>query len=224
MDESAPIIRLRGVSFAYNHHRQVLKNLDFDFFEGQRAGLRGVNGSGKTTLFHLIMGLLSPEKGVVEIFGRARARERDFREVRAKIGFVFQDADDQLFCPTVAEDVAFGPLNLGLSHDQARAVVRETLALLGLTGFEDRITYKLSGGEKKLVSLATVLAMKPRLLLLDEPTTGLDEQTTERFIGVLRESGLPYLIISHDRKFLSRTVDAFFRMDGGGISREVVGD
>ena len=133
------------------------------------------------------------------------------------MGFVFQDADDQLFCPTVAEDVAFGPLNLGASHTEARAVVRETLDLLGLNGFENRITYKLSGGEKKLVSLATVLSMKPKMLLLDEPTTGLDEETTERLVGILNQSDLPYLIISHDREFLHRTTDHLYRIDHGRI-------
>ena len=124
----------------------------------------------------------------MEILGRERTKEADFKDVRAALGFVFQDADDQLFCPTVAEDIAFGPLNLGATQDQARKLVRETLETLGLSGFEDRVTYKLSGGEKKLVSLGTVLAMKPRMLLLDEPTTGLDEETVERIIKVLLDS------------------------------------
>ena len=217
MDESTPIINIENISFSYNHHRPVLEDVSLQFLPGQRAGLIGANGSGKTTLFHLIMGLLTPTGGRIEIFGQQRKKENDFKEVRSRIGFVFQDADDQLFCPTVAEDVAFGPLNLGLGHDEVRRVVSETLDLLGLSGFEDRITYKLSGGEKKLVSLATVLAMKPDMLLLDEPTTGLDEKTTERFIKVLLESGLPYLIISHDRDFLNKTVNSFFRMETGSI-------
>ncbi|MBU2547516.1 MAG: energy-coupling factor ABC transporter ATP-binding protein [Proteobacteria bacterium] len=218
MVEPAELIRLRGIRFGYDHHRPpVLESLDFTFRSDQRAGLVGPNGSGKTTLVHIIMGLLIPEAGRVEILGRERRKEADFREVRAGIGFVFQDADDQLFCPTVAEDVAFGPLNLGATHAQARAVVEETLDRLGLAGFGDRVTYKLSGGEKKLVSLATVLAMKPRMLLLDEPTTGLDEETTRRIAGVIRELGLPYLIVSHDREFLARTTDSTFRMRGGRV-------
>jgi cobalt/nickel transport system ATP-binding protein len=208
---------MQGVSFAYDQGPAVLDSLDFAFGPRERAGLVGPNGSGKTTLFHLIMGLAAPTSGRLVILGRERRKEADFREVRAAVGFVFQDADDQLFCPTVAEDVAFGPLNLGASHDQARAVVRETLDLLGLNGFENRITYKLSGGEKKLVSLATVLSMKPKMLLLDEPTTGLDEETTERLVRILNESELPYLIISHDREFLLRTTDRLYRMDRGRI-------
>jgi len=219
MVESAPLIRLQGVSFAYNHHRPVLDRLDLTFFPGERAGLIGPNGSGKTTLFHVIMGLLKPSAGRLEIFGRERQAEADFREVRTRIGFLFQEADDQLFCPTVAEDVAFGPLNLGKSHAEARAIVRETLERLGLAGFEDRITYKLSGGEKKLVALATVLAMKPEMLLLDEPTSGLDHRTRETIIEVLTESGLPYLIISHDRDFLSRTATSFLQMENGRLTK-----
>ena len=217
MDQSDPLIQLQGISFAYDHGPMVLDNLDFSFGPREKAGLVGPNGSGKTTLFHLIMGLITPSSGRLVILGKERRKEADFREVRAAVGFVFQDADDQLFCPTVAEDVAFGPLNLGATHAEARAVVQETLALLGLNGFENRITYKLSGGEKKLVSLATVLSMKPKMLLLDEPTTGLDEETTERLVGILNDFQLPYLVISHDREFLHRITDHLYRIDHGRI-------
>lgn len=221
MDEHLPLINIEGVSFAYDPGRPVLEDLDFSLWPGERAGLVGPNGSGKTTLFHVIMGLLTPSAGRVEVLGRERHREADFREVRARVGFLFQDPDDQLFCPTVAQDIAFGPLNLGLSHAQARSVVSETLELLGLPGFEDRVTYKLSGGEKKLVSLATVLAMGPGLLLLDEPAAGLDEATTDRIAGVLLESGLPYLIISHDPEFLSRTTTRLFFIDNGRVREKL---
>lgn len=219
MDASDRIIHLEHIQFAYTPSKLVFENLEFSFHSAERAGLIGHNGSGKTTLVHLIMGLLHPQAGRIEIFGRDRAREADFVEVRARIGFLFQDPDDQLFCPTVAEDVAFGPLNLGLPKDQVREVVGETLDRLGLAGFEDRVTYKLSGGEKRLVSLATILAMKPDMLLLDEPVAGLDEETTDRLVDLLGELGLPYLIISHDREFLSRTVQGLYRMDAGQVTR-----
>ncbi|MFH1092244.1 MAG: ABC transporter ATP-binding protein [Pseudomonadota bacterium] len=218
MVESGPLIKLAGVSFAYDHGPLVLDSVDFSFYPGDRAGLTGANGSGKTTLSQVIMGLLSPSGGRLEIFGAERKTEKDFREVRAGIGFVFQDADDQLFCPTVAEDVAFGPLNLGATHAEARSRVSETLEILGLAGFEDRVTYKLSGGEKKLVALATVLVMRPQMLLLDEPTAGLDEATNHRIAGVLLESKLPYLIISHDREFLSRTTSKTFLIEKGRVT------
>jgi cobalt/nickel transport system ATP-binding protein len=117
----------------------------------------------------------------------------------------------------VIEDVAFGPLNMGQSPEEAKRTVTTTLNSLKLSGFEDRITYKLSGGEKRLVSLATVLAMNPEFLILDEPTSGLDEKTTERLIETLKESGLGYMIISHDRDFIKRTVTKLIQMKDGQI-------
>ena len=138
-----------------------MKNLDFEFHKGDRIGLVAPNGSGKTTLFHVIMGLLKPSAGRIVIFGQTRRKEKDFIDVRHRIGLLFQDADDQLFSPTVLEDVAFGPLNLGKTKQEALDISRRTLSFLGLSGFENRITFKLSGGEKRLVSLATILAMEP---------------------------------------------------------------
>ncbi len=219
------VIRFSGVSFGYGPGgaKAVFGGLDFSLREGCRAGLVGANGSGKTTLFHLVMGLLRPQAGKVEVFGRECRTEEDFRLVRTQVGLLFQDPDDQLFCPTVAEDVAFGPLNLGASRAEAHAIVHETLARLGLEGFEERVTFNLSGGEKRLVSLATVLAMRPRLLLLDEPTAGLDEPTTKRIVELLRSPGFSYLIISHDRDFLAQTVETTYRLEGGrirGVSEE----
>jgi cobalt/nickel transport system ATP-binding protein len=163
------------------------------------------------------MGLAFPESGRVEIFGKDRIKEADFADIRGRIGFLFQDADDQLFCPTVLEDVAFGPINMGKTPEEAKRIVKRTLASLELAGFEERITYKLSGGEKKLVSLATVLAMEPEILILDEPTNGLDEDTTERIIRILNELRLSYIVISHDREFVSQTTNKIFRMSKGRI-------
>ena len=181
------MIRLRNIRFKYNSG-YILDGLDLSVTPGDRIGLVGPNGSGKTTLCQIIMGLLTPESGEVEIFGKVRVGEPDFQQIRGRIGFLFQDADDQLFCPTVLEDVAFGPLNLGKSPAEAKRIVAKTLDSLSLKGFEDRITYQLSGGEKRLVSLATVLAMEPDMLILDEPTGGLDDETIERLIHILNES------------------------------------
>ena len=211
------MIRLRDITFSYNAGKPVLEGLNFQFSAGEKVGLVGPNGSGKTTLFHTIVGLLKPLEGEVEIFGKVRQREADFREVRARIGLLFQDADDQLFCPTVAEDVAFGPLNLGKTHQEAANIVRTTLEKIGLQGFEDRITYHLSGGEKRLVSLATILAMSPDILLLDEPTSGLDEQTTERIVSLLNNYVPSYVIISHDHDLLEQTTQRIYRLVDGKI-------
>ena len=210
------MIHLRDVSFRFNS-RHVLKSLNFHLHQGERIGLVGPNGAGKSTLCHIIMGLLRPDSGVVEIFGKERVNESDFREVRERVGFLFQDPDDQLFCPTVLEDVAFGPLNQGKTPEQARRIVETTLASLKLDGFAERITYQLSGGEKRLVSLATVLAMEPEILILDEPTNGLDEETTESLVNILKESGLTYVVVSHDREFVERTTIQILEIRDGAI-------
>lgn len=145
-NQRAPLIALRSVTFNYPGRPAILQELDFELFPGDRVGLVAPNGSGKTTLFHIIMGLLKPCAGEVRIFGQAVCREQDFIAVRQRIGLLFQDADDQLFSPTVLEDVAFGPLNIGKSREEADAIARRTLAKLGLEGFEERITFRLSGG------------------------------------------------------------------------------
>lgn len=209
-------ISLKSICFDYSGG-QILNNLNLEIEKRDRIGLLGPNGCGKTTLSHIIMGLLTPVSGTIEIFGKRMESEKDFCSVRGKIGFMFQDSDDQLFCPTVIEDVAFGPLNLGQSPEQARQTVKRTLRSLNLEGFEERVTYKLSGGEKRLVSLATVLAMEPEFLILDEPTTGLDEQTTERLVEILTQSELGYMIISHDRDFVKRTTNKLLQLKDGQI-------
>lgn len=211
------LINLEGISFKYPGGPPVLNTLDFKFYRGNRIGLIAPNGSGKTTLLHIIMGLLKPSSGRIEIFGKSAGDEKDFADVRRRIGLLFQDADDQLFSPTVLEDVAFGPLNLGRPKDEAIQIAKKTLAFLGLDGFESRITFKLSGGEKRLVSLATVLAMEPEVLLLDEPVNGLDMKTKTKLTEILSGINLSYLLISHDFDFLAEIVDAIYTMEEGRI-------
>jgi cobalt/nickel transport system ATP-binding protein len=211
------LIKLERLSFNYPGGPPVLDQLDFEFKRGDRVGLIAPNGSGKTTLLHLIMGLLKPSAGRIEIFGKLTRDEKDFANVRRRIGLLFQDADDQLFSPTVLEDVAFGPLNQGKSKNEAIQIAQETLAFLGLDGFENRITFKLSGGEKRLVSLATVLAMAPEILLLDEPINGLDIKTKVKLTEVLSGLDLSYILISHDFDFLAKTADAVYTMQDGKI-------
>jgi len=217
MPVKEPVIQLQGITFRYPGADPVLKNLNFHLHHGDRIGLAASNGSGKTTLFHVIMGLLKPIQGTIRIFGKPVQTEKEFREVRQKVGLLFQDADDQLFSPTVLEDVAFGPLNMGKSIEEAIAISKRILSYLGLDGFEDRITIKLSGGEKRLVSLATILAMEPEVLLLDEPTSGLDEKTKARITRVLSDLKLSYMIISHEFDFLSAITDHVYTMEDGKI-------
>jgi cobalt/nickel transport system ATP-binding protein len=203
MDVSEPLIQCENVSFHYGSHA-VLHDVDLSLSGGERLGIMGPIGSGKTTLLHLLVGLLKPSSGRVNVLGVERRSEEDFAEVRRKVGLVFQDPDDQLFCPTVIEDVAFGPLNLGYTIEEARLASREALEQVGLAGFEDRVTYKMSGGEKRLVALATVLAMKPDVLLLDEPTASLDKAALERITSTLSCLPQSMIVVSHEPSFLSR--------------------
>ena len=217
MGKNSVIIQLENIAFSYAGGKPVLDNLCFTLEEGTKLGLIGHNGSGKTTMLHIIMGLLKPSSGTIRVFGKPIETKKDFLDVRRKIGFLFQDADDQLFCPTVLEDIAFGPLNLGKSPTEAREMAMETLERLNLKGFEERVTHKLSGGEKKLVALATVLVMQPKALLLDEPTTGLDEDTNIRIITLLNSLDISYVIVSHEYDFLARTTRHIYSVQNGQI-------
>ncbi len=214
---TTPLLEGRGLTYNYpGRSAPVLQSADFVLGQ-ERLGLIGANGSGKTTLLHILMGLERPQAGEVRLQGTPMQGEKDFRILRNAVGFVFQQPDDQLFMPTVLEDVAFGPLNQGLSPDAARQRAEETLAALGLAGFGERITHRLSGGEKRLVSLATVLAMRPKVLLLDEPTNDLDPETRHRLLELL--NGLPQAmcIVSHDWEFLHHTVQRLVVLKEGRL-------
>lgn len=216
-----PLIALDGVRYTYpGASVPVLDDAAFSLHAGQRIGLLGPNGSGKTTLVHVMMGLLVPERGRVLFKGREVAGETAFGPVRAAIGLLLQNADDQLFFPTVLDDVAFGPLNIGQPPAQARETALGVLASLGLGGFENRLTHRLSGGEKKLVALAAVLAMNPQALLLDEPTNNLDPATREKLIAILRSMDRAMVIISHDWDFLAKTTDDFCSIKNGRVCAE----
>lgn len=211
------MLNIQDLHFGYQNGKEVFQGLNFTLNKKERIGLVGPNGAGKTTLFHLIMGLQRPSSGSIEIFDKIRETERDFEEVRKRIGFLFQESDDQLFCPTVEEDIAFGPLNLGKSHDEARLIVKETCEKLGLSGYEKRITHRLSGGEKRLVALATVVAMHPECYLLDEPTAGLDDATTKRFLDYLTHYTDTYIIITHNHSLLKDTADKVYALNNGSL-------
>lgn len=217
MTGSEPLYRLRDVHFAYGAAPPVLGGADLRLERGERLAILGANGAGKTTLLWLMVGLLTPRVGTIEAFGGVRRAERDFHDVRRRVGLLFQDPDDQLFCPTVLEDVIFGPLNLGLGRAAAVDLARRTLASLGLDGMEERITYKLSGGEKRLVSLAGVLAMRPDVLLLDEPTAGLDDRASERLVEILLPLDQAMVIVSHDRAFRDRLANRRVHLESGLI-------
>jgi cobalt/nickel transport system ATP-binding protein len=213
------MLELRKVSYSYPGAKDpILHNLSFAVKE-KRAGIIGPNGCGKTTLFQLMVGLLSPDEGELIFHDEPVTTKLDLFNLRKEVGFLFQSSEDQLFSPTVIEDVAFGPLNLGFTPDDAKAIALKTLDNLGLSGFESRITHRLSGGEKKLVALATILAMRPKVLLLDEPTNNLDPKTTSRLIEILQSLDLHKVIISHDWDFLSHTTSILYKIDHGHMHR-----
>ena len=209
------IIKLSNIHFGYGEDSSLLRDLNFVVSKGDRIGIIGPNGCGKTTLLYLIMGLLKPHAGEIEVFGRRRANEDDFVEVREKIGFLFQNSDDQLFCPSVREEVAFGPLNFGKRGKEVKNIVDASLGSVGLEGFKQRVPYHLSGGEKRRLAMATILAMNPRVLLLDEPTLGLDLPTVEKMVEILADPELSYIIISQNRDFLKRTTSKLYTFENG---------
>ncbi|MBU2627951.1 MAG: energy-coupling factor ABC transporter ATP-binding protein, partial [Proteobacteria bacterium] len=195
MGEIFSIIKLEDLSFSYpGSDTKVLDHLNLEINKGDKIGMMAPNGSGKTTLLHTIMGLCKPDAGTIKVFGNLVQHEKDFLAVRSKIGLLFQDSDDQLFCPTVLDDVAFGPLNLGFSRQEAIDLSRKTLEKLGILSFEQSVTHRLSGGQKRLVALAAVLAMEPEVLLLDEPTAGLDNKVKEKLIHILNTLDISYFV------------------------------
>uniref|UniRef100_B8J0U9 ABC transporter related n=1 Tax=Desulfovibrio desulfuricans (strain ATCC 27774 / DSM 6949 / MB) TaxID=525146 RepID=B8J0U9_DESDA len=222
-DPPCAIFALENIHFSYERDGQqhpVLRGVDMALMPGQHVGFYGPNGSGKTTLFRCITGLTRPQQGVVRFHGRELHAEKDFYHLRCGVGFVLQHAEDQLFFPSVLEDVAFGPLNLGFSPDEARQRAVETLQHIGLDGFENRLTHRLSGGEKKLVSLAAVLAMRPEALLLDEPTNGLDNEARQHITDILRGLDTARITISHDWDFLAQVSSTYLTLDKGHLNAD----
>ncbi len=220
MVSAVVLIELRDVIFGFPGGERILDGTSFSVKDGERIGLTGGNGAGKSTLFQIALGLLRPEGGAVVLWGKECRREEDFREGRRRIGLVFQDPDDQLFCPSVIEDVAFGPMNLGLSALDARERSYWVLEGLGIPHLADRPPHHLSGGEKRLVSIATVLSMEPEVLFLDEPTEGLDEVSFERVISVIKGYPARALVaVSHDPAVLDALTTTRHVLKGGRISR-----
>lgn len=211
------LFRLDELCFGYHQPGSILDGLALQVWEGDRLAITGANGAGKSTLLHLMVGLKKPQSGTIEAFGRPRIHEADFFEVRARAGLLFQDPDDQLFCPTVFDDVAFGPLNLGKGKAESRDIVEKILSELSLSGLKDRVTHHLSGGEKRLVTLAAVLAMEPDVLLLDEPTNALDEETETRLIDILNRLDKTLLVVSHDQKFQDAVTTKRLRLKDGKL-------
>ncbi|EDQ00178.1 energy-coupling factor ABC transporter ATP-binding protein [Shewanella benthica] len=217
MSSSPPIIELKDVSYQHADGSVTADKLNFSLFSGQKVAISGKNGSGKSTLLAIIMGLRKIISGEVLLFGHSCRTEADFSRFRTRIGLVFQDPDDQLFCPTVIEDVCFGPLNQGLTRTEAIVTSREILKQLNASHLENKITYQLSGGQKRIVALASVLAMKPEVLILDEPSNDLDLDNADRLISILKELSLPMILVSHDADIRAHLVEKEYLLEDGVI-------
>ncbi|MDR1519192.1 MAG: energy-coupling factor ABC transporter ATP-binding protein [Planctomycetota bacterium] len=214
--KTPPILALEQITFAYPERPALFRGLSVSLPEGARIGLHGPNGSGKTTLFRLMLGLEVPRSGRVLYRGEAVDSQATLHEMRRGVGLVLQNSDDQLFSATVLEDVAFGPLNLGLKRRAALDRAMETLEALGLARIAERPTHRLSAGEKKMASIAAVLSMRPGALLLDEPSASLDDESRSRIIDILRQQPLARITASHDKDFLGQTSSSLMRLGAAG--------
>ncbi len=224
-----PVIHVGALSYTYAGGQRALDQVNLDVAAGECVGLVGPNGAGKTTLFLCLAGVLRIKPGMAQVAGLDPAEPAQRRQLPAKLGIVFQNSDDQLFNATVFDDVAFGPLNLGLPAAEVRGRVAEALQRVGLAGFDERVPFHLSGGEKRRVALAGVLAMRPEILLLDEPSMHLDPRGRREFIRFLNGLAVTKVIASHDLELILETCQRAVIIDGGriiadGLARSLFAD
>ena len=220
-------IHARGLSYRYPGGHPALDGIELQVLNGERVAVLGPNGAGKTTLMLHLGGLLLGD-GALEVAGIPARRGR-LPELRGRVGLVFQDPDDQLFMPTVEEDVAFGPLNVGLGAEEARGRVTEALAAVGMAGAERRPPHQLSMGERRRVALATVLAMRPALLVLDEPSANLDPRGRRELLEVLADLDRTLVVVTHDLPLAAALCERAVVLDRGRVvadapSAEVLAD
>lgn len=210
-----------NLSFTYPDGTRALKNINIEIEKGEKVAIIGPNGAGKSTLFSHFNGLTEPTSGCVKIEGKPISFEKDeLLKVRQKVGIVFQDPNDQLFAPTVKEDIAFGPMNLGLSYDEVEKRVEDALKMVGMENYEDKTPHHLSGGQQKRIAIAGIIAMKPELMILDEPTAGLDPDGVEKVLNImnqLNEERMTLIISSHDIDMISKYADKIFVLYNGEI-------
>ncbi len=215
-------VEIEHLNFSYPDGRSVLHDLSLRIQEGERVALVGPNGAGKSTLLLHFNGILQPQQGQVRV-GGWNVQSQQIKRVRAALGLVFQDPNDQLFCPTVFDDVAFGPLYQGLSREEVRLRVTEALAAVGMEGAAGRSGHQLSVGEKKRVALATVLAMRPRILALDEPTAGLDPRGRRELGALLQTLPQTLIVASHDLEWAAELLPRWLVINAGRVVADLSG-
>ena len=214
-------LSIKNLSYTYPDGTHALKNVNMEILKGQKVAIMGPNGAGKSTLFSHFNGLTEPTSGYLELDGKKMEYDKkSLLEVRQKVGIVFQDPNDQLFAPTVKEDVAFGPMNLGLSYEEVEKRVDEALELVGMKKFKDKTPHHLSGGQQKRVAIAGIIAMRPEIMILDEPTAGLDPQGVDQVLTILNnlnKDGMSIVISSHDIEMVNGFAEKIFVLYEGEI-------
>jgi len=212
------MIRFEHVSFGYEKGKPVLEDLNFTLCDGESVGLIGANGAGKSTFMKVLLGLL-PHEGKI-LVDEYEVNRANLKEIRRKLGFVLQNSDNQMFMPTVYEDIIFAPLNYGMSREQAGQAAEAALKQLGIEELKDRHNHKISGGEKRMAAIATVLAMNPDVLLMDEPTSALDPYNRRVIINTISALNKTKIITSHDLDMIMDTCSRVILLSGGRIAAD----
>ncbi len=216
---NAPSLQISNLAFAYPDGNQALFGVNLTINKGERVALLGPNGAGKTTLVMHMNGIHPTMQGEVRVAGELVdvKNKESLKSIRSKVGIVFQDPDDQLFMPTVGEDIAFGPYNMGLRGDELNAVVDEALTQVGMLEFKDRAPHHLSFGQRRRVAVATVLAMKPEILVMDEPSSNLDPASRRELADVVRSLDVTIVMVTHDLPYAMELCERSVILSGGVI-------
>ena len=214
-----PSLEIKELAFAYPDGNQALYGVNLSIQKGERVALLGPNGAGKTTLVMHMNGIHPTSHGSIHVAGQLvdSKNKESIKQIRSKVGIVFQDPDDQLFMPTVGEDVAFGPYNMGLREAELNKVVDEALELVGMSEFKDRPPHHLSFGQRRRVAVATVLAMKPEILILDEPSSNLDPASRRELADILRSLDITIVMVTHDLPYAFELCERSVILSGGII-------
>ena len=214
-----PSLEIKELAFAYPDGNQALYGVNLSIQKGERVALLGPNGAGKTTLVMHMNGIHPTSHGSIHVAGQLvdSKNKESIKQIRSKVGIVFQDPDDQLFMPTVGEDVAFGPYNMGLRDAELSKVVDEALELVGMSEFKDRPPHHLSFGQRRRVAVATVLAMKPEILILDEPSSNLDPASRRELAEILRSLDITIVMVTHDLPYAFELCERSVILSGGII-------
>ncbi len=214
------IIDVSQVSYAYGDGSMALKDINMKIESGEKVAILGPNGAGKSTLFHLFNGILKPTSGTITVNGMEVCK-KNLVEIRRSVGMVFQDSDDQLFNPTVRQEIAYGLLNMGVNGKKLEDTIEWALKIVGMSGYEDKSPHNLSGGQKKRIALASVLAMKPKVMVLDEPTAALDPRGVHKLIRLLdsinEKLGITLIFATHDVDTVPLLADKVYLLDKGKI-------